>query len=52
MLKRMNVVAQIGILSFYLLIGLDTWAQEKSSVVVKILKRRLTNQAESGLPSG
>src|ERR1035437_6221215 len=46
----MYVVTQIGILSFFLLIGLDTWAQEKPSVVVEDFKPASTNQAESDYP--
>jgi len=43
----MVVAAQIGILSFSFLIGMDTWAQEKPSVVVKDFKPVSTNPVES-----
>lgn len=33
MIKRQNIIALIGILSFSILIGLTAWAQEKPSVV-------------------
>lgn len=50
MLKRMNVVAQIGILSFSFLIGQTTWAQEKPTAVVEDFKPASTNQLGSEYP--
>lgn len=50
MLKRMNVVAQIGILSFSFLIGLTTWSQEKQSAPFEDFKPASTNQMGSEYP--
>jgi enterochelin esterase-like enzyme len=50
MFKRMFVVAQIVILSFYFLNGLNTWAQEKSLVAVEDFKPASTNQVGSDYP--
>jgi len=50
MFKRMNVVAQIGILSFSFLIGQTALAQEKPSVVIEDFKSASTNQAGSEYP--
>jgi len=50
MFKRMFVVAQIGILSFSFLFGLNAWTQEKPSVVIEDFKPASTNQMGSEYP--
>ena len=44
MINRINAFAPIGILHLFFLIGLNTWAQEKSPEIVEDFKPASTNQ--------
>ena len=50
MVKRMYIVAQIGILSFSFLISGTAWAKEKPTVLVEDFNPASTNQVGSEYP--
>ena len=50
MINRINAFAPIGILHLFFLIGLNTWAQEKSPEIVEDFKPASTNQMGSEYP--